>query len=124
MREGMWETFVYTHNQPESNRYDEYLEDTFTHRNLVDVFYGLVHFNISDEPTEAAEGSGLAADVEAPTIVLRGDRDLVISQEMIETTVADIGDNAELVGLEDCAHSPFVDDLDGLLSGVTGFLES
>lgn len=124
MREGMWETFVYTHNQPEPDRYDAYLEDTFTQRNLVDVFYGLVHFNISDEPTEAADGSGIAADIGAPTLVLRGDRDLVITQEMVETTVADIGDNAELVVLEDCGHSPFVDDLDGLLSEVTGFLEA
>lgn len=122
MREGMWDTFVYTHNQPDPDRYEEYLEDTFTQRNLVDVFHGLVHFNISDEPTEAAEGTGDAARIDAPTLVLWGERDQVITEEMARTTVADIGENADLVVLSDCGHSPFIDDIDQLLDEVTRFL--
>lgn len=124
LKEAMWETFVYTHNAPEDDRYEEYIADSFTQRNLVDVFYGLVNFNISDEPTEASAGTGQATEIAAPTLVLRGDRDLVITEEMARTTVEDIGDNAELVVLTDCGHSPFIDDLDQLLDEVTGFLEA
>ena len=59
-----------------------------------------------------------------PTLVLRGERDLVITEEMVEQTVADIGANAELLVLDDCGHSPLIDDLDQLLYEVTTFIES
>ena len=75
-------------------------------------------------PTTVAEGTGKATDIDVPTLVLRGERDLVITEEMVEETVADIGSNAELVVLDDCGHSPLIDDLDQLLHEVTAFIES
>lgn len=123
MRENLWERFVYTHNKPDPERYEEYIEDSFTQRNLVDVDYALVHFNISDESTETAEGTGEVARIEAPTLILLGDRDSDLGEELAQTTVADIGNNADLVVLSDCGHSPFIDDLDQFLNEVTDFLE-
>lgn len=124
LKEAMWETMVYTHNTPEQDRYEEYIEDSFTQRNLLDVYHALVHFNISDEATERAEGSGIASDIEAPTAVLHGDRDLIIPPETGRQIVADIGDNAEFIALEDSGHSPFVDDLEQLLEKMTTFIEA
>lgn len=124
LKEVMWDPFIYTKNAPSDERYDEYMKDALSQRNVVDVFYGLATFNISDESTEASEGTGKAAKIEVPTLVLRGDRDLIISEEMAQTTVEDIGNNAELVTLRDCGHSPFIDDLDQLLTKVTEFLET
>lgn len=124
LREELWERFVYTHNQPDPERYDEYIEDSFTQRNLVDVDYARVHFNVSEESTEVAQGSGEVARIDMPTLVLVGDRDSDLAEEAAKTTVDDIGDNAERVVLTDCGHSPFIDDLDQLLDVLTGFLES
>lgn len=120
---GIWDALIYTHDEPDPERYERYLEDMCTQRNLVDVDYALVHFNLSEEHNGVTDGNGKAGRIDAPTLVLRGDRDQVITEEMAEQVVADIGENAELVVLADCGHSPFVDDLDGLIETVTSFLE-
>jgi len=118
----IWNQLIYTDERPEPDHYDEYVEDMFTQRNRVDVDYALAHFNLSAEHNGVEEGTGDAARIEAPTLVLRGDRDLVIPEEMVEQTVADVGENARLDVLTDCGHSPLVDDLDQLLEHVEGFL--
>jgi pimeloyl-ACP methyl ester carboxylesterase len=66
--------------------------------------------------------SGAVDRIEAPTLVLRGEDDLVVSRAMVEQTVADLGDCAELRHLPGCGHSPLVDDLDRFLEHVEGFL--
>ncbi len=117
----VWNSLIYTDTQPEEDRYETYVDDMLTQRNLVDVDYALAHFNISDEETDYGPGDGRANDVTVPTLVLRGERDLVISEAMVEETVADLP-NAEFVELVDAGHSPFVDDIDAVLDEVEGFL--
>lgn len=124
LREELLDRFVYTYNQPAPERYDEYIEESFTQRNLVDVDYARIHFNISDEPTEVAEGTGEAARIDAPTLVIVGERDNDLAKEGAKTTVEDIGDNADLVVLSDCGHSPFIDNLDQFLDELIDFVES
>ena len=45
----VWNLLIYTHNQPEPDWYEKYLDDMLTQRNFVDVNYALITFNISDE---------------------------------------------------------------------------
>ena len=45
----VWNLLIYTHNQPEPDSYEKYLDDMLTQRNFVDVNYALITFNISDE---------------------------------------------------------------------------
>lgn len=118
----IWNSLIYTQNQPEPERYEAYLDDMLTQRNLVDVDYALAHFNVSTEANEYGEGSGHVESIEAPTLVVRGERDLVISAEMAKETVDDLGDVAEFVELPDAGHSPFVDDLDAVLTEIERFL--
>lgn len=122
--QAVWDQLIYTHNQPAPERYDAYIEDMFTQRNLADVDYALAQFNISPDHNGITEGTGAAPKIDVPTLVLRGERDLVITEAMVEETVADIGENAELVVLDDCGHSPLIDDLDRLLEEVTAFVAS
>lgn len=119
----IWNALIYTHNQPDEATYDEYLDDMLTQRNLVDVDYALAHFNMSHEHNGTSEGSGLIDRIEIPTLVLWGRRDLVVPEYMATTTAAAIGDNAKLVYLENCGHSPLVDDLDTMLATWLEFLE-
>lgn len=120
----IWNQLIYVNNQPEPDHYDEYVADMFTQRNLVDINYALVHFNISTVHNGIREGTGLVEDIEAKTLVLHGEDDLVITEEMVGETLDDLGDTATFVELDGCGHSPLIDDLDQLLSEVEAFFES
>ena len=86
------------------------------------MYHALNIFNISEKYNGLVEGNGLVKNIKLPVLVLRGDRDLVVSEQMTEEIIEDIGDTASFVELKDCGHSPLVDDLDGLLKEITKFI--
>ncbi|MEB9894778.1 alpha/beta hydrolase, partial [Bacillus cereus] len=53
-----YETVIYDKNRPEAARYEAYLDDMLTQRNLMDVYHALNTFNVSVFDHEAAAGSG------------------------------------------------------------------
>lgn len=118
----LYEAVIYDKNRPEEARYEAYLDDMLTQRNLMDVYHALNTFNVSMFDHEAAAGSGAVRRIAAPTLVLRGDRDMVISEAMAAETLADLGEIARFVPLKDCGHSPLVDDPAQLLRAVEAFL--
>ena len=118
----VWNTLIYNNNKPDTDRYDEYVEDMFTQRNLVEVYHALNHFNISNQHNGLEEGTGEAVQIEIPTLVFYGENDNIIPRKMADEIVEDIGDNAQLEILKDCGHSPLVDDLDQLMDKVNKFL--
>jgi pimeloyl-ACP methyl ester carboxylesterase len=120
----VWNTLIYNNNKPDPDRYDEYVEDMFTQRNLVEVYHALNHFNISNQHNGLEEGTGEAAQINVPTLVFYGENDNIIPRKMADEIVEDIGDNAQLEILKDCGHSPLVDDLDQLMDKVDNFLKS
>ncbi|WP_032120736.1 intracellular short-chain-length polyhydroxyalkanoate depolymerase [Clostridium amazonitimonense] len=118
----LWNMAIYTKNKPEDNLYEEYLEDMMTQRNLVDVDYALVNFNMSNEHNGVVKGNGLVDKIDIPTLVFQGDRDYVVPREMGEEIVRGIGKNAKLVILEDSGHSPLIDCMDRLVKEIKQFL--
>ncbi|HKL76330.1 MAG TPA: alpha/beta hydrolase [Halanaerobiales bacterium] len=118
----IWNNTIYTDNQPDPEKYNEYLEDMFTQRNLVDVDYALAHFNISNEHNGLEEGIGKAEKIEAPTLILYGENDKVVTEQMAKDINNDIGENANLQYLKKCGHSPLIDDLDQLLENILNFI--
>jgi len=119
----VWNATVYTKNRPNEDKYREYVEDMLTQRNLAEVYHSLNTFNISNKHNGLIEGNGLAGNIKLPVLVLRGDRDFVITERMAQEIVEDIGNNARFVELKDCGHSPLIDDLDQLLGVISEFLE-
>ncbi|MDQ0268565.1 intracellular short-chain-length polyhydroxyalkanoate depolymerase [Cytobacillus purgationiresistens] len=119
---GIWNAVIYTQNQPSVNRYDAYLEDMMTQRNLADVYHALNIFNISDESNGLAQGSNQAKDLSIPVLILRGDRDLVITEEMTNEIIEDLGGNALFLPLENCGHSPLIDNLSLLIEKIESFI--
>lgn len=117
----MWDKVIYNMNQPEEDRYQEYLEDMLTQRNLVDVYYGLVSFNISNEKHGIYEGNGKVDKIKAPVLVVQGDKDYIVPPEEGIKTVQAIGNNAKLLILHNSGHSPMVGSLDELLQGIVEF---
>lgn len=114
---------VYPHRQPSPERYEEYLDDILTQRNLADVYHGLNVFNISEVDHEAAKGSGAVKLIQAKTLVLWGKDDLVISEQMTREILEDLGALAKPVLLEQCGHSPLIDQLPLLLEQINCFLQ-
>ncbi|MBY0598564.1 intracellular short-chain-length polyhydroxyalkanoate depolymerase [Bacillus bingmayongensis] len=119
----VWDLLIYTHNKPEPERYEKYLDDMLTQRNFVDVNYALITFNISDEHNGVVPGNGHIHRLRVPTLVVQGDRDYVVPQVVGEELAKHLP-NAELVILEDCGHSPFIDCLDEFIKHVTDWLEN
>ncbi|OBY80830.1 3-oxoadipate enol-lactonase [Paenibacillus sp. KS1] len=118
----LYEAVIYDRNQPEEARYETYIDDILTQRNLMDVYHALNTFNVSVFDHEASPGSGAVKRIKAPVLVLRGMQDLVITEAMTRETLADLGDIAEFVPLTGCGHSPLVDDLPQLLDAIESFL--
>ncbi|MCE5171516.1 alpha/beta hydrolase [Paenibacillus profundus] len=120
----LYESVIYDKNRPKEARYEAYIDDILTQRNLMDVYYALNTFNISVFDNEAAAGSGAVKRIAAPTLVLRGERDMVINEAMTTETLADLGDIAQFISLKNCGHSPLVDDLPQLLQAMEAFLSA
>ncbi|WP_147533162.1 alpha/beta fold hydrolase [Bacillus marasmi] len=118
----VWNAVIYNHNQPEPWRYEEYIDDMLTQRNYAEVIHALNMFNISAVDNEAAKGTNQASNIQIPVHVLRGEHDLVVTANMTQEIIADLGEIASYIELKNCGHSPLVDDLGQLLEVITDFL--
>jgi len=119
----LWNMLIYTNNQPEASLYEEYVDDMRTQRNLADVYQALNTFNISPVHNGVSEGTNQARNIQIPVLILRGERDYVVSDEMTKEIMEDIGENGRFVELKDCGHSPLMDNLDLLVETVEQFLQ-
>jgi len=107
----LFNMIIYNVNKPDNQKYEEYLDDMLTQRNLVDVDYALTRFNISNNSNGLVEGTGEVEKIECPTIVVQGDKDLVVPIQMAQGIVNGIGINAHLEIFENSGHNPMVDNL-------------
>ena len=125
-REGLkavWNALIYTHSKPDNEKYDEYVDDMLTQKNLADVYHSLNTFNISDKNNGLSDGTNQAKNLRVPILILRGDRDYVVTEQMTQEIVEDLGDNATYIPMEDTGHSPLIDDLPRLKELIENFLE-
>ena len=125
-REGLkavWNALIYTHNKPDDEKYDEYVDDMLTQKNLADVYHSLNTFNISDKNNGLSDGTNQAKKLSVPILILRGDRDYVVTEQMTKEIVEDLGANATYIPLENTGHSPMVDNLPRLKELIETFLE-
>lgn len=119
----VWDSTIYTFNKPSEERYEKYLDAMLQQRNLVDVDYSLVHFNISDHHNGVVEGTGEVHKITAPTLVIQGKEDLVVPVEMGVGIAEAIGEKAKLELLDNGGHAPMTDDLDRFMNLILSFLE-
>ncbi|WP_164670160.1 intracellular short-chain-length polyhydroxyalkanoate depolymerase [Virgibacillus doumboii] len=118
-----WDMLIYRKDKPDSNRYEKYLEDMTTQRNLAETYHVLNIFNISHVHNGLTEGNGKIGKIEIPIMITRGDEDLVVTKEMTDELIEDYGDKAVYKELTGCGHSPLVDDLEGLLETMESFFK-
>ncbi|MYL55230.1 alpha/beta fold hydrolase [Pontibacillus yanchengensis] len=119
----MWNMLIYRNRQPEPKRYEEYVDDMMTQRNLAEVYQALNIFNISPYHNGLTQGTDQAKEIRIPVLVLSGDQDLVITKNMTDEIIEDIGGNVTFKTLHGNGHSPLVDDIEGLVNSMEKFLE-
>ncbi len=109
----LWTTAIYNVRVPEATLLDTYIEESLKQRNLVDVDWALMNFNMSDEHNGVAQGDGTIKQVTTPTLTIFGELDPVITKSMFETT-AEALPNAEKHIFKEAGHSPITDVPDDL----------
>ncbi len=112
----VWDVAVFNVTKPEESYYKELVEDVLTCRFFPDSAWAMHNFNISRENNGVVDGNGLADKITMPVLVIRGESDVIINQEMADETVKAIGDNAQLKIVAGAAHAPFIDKPEEFLS--------
>ena len=119
----MWDMVIYVNNKPDPERYQKYLEDMTTQRNLAECYQALNTFNISAVHNGLVEGKNQVKDINIPVMIAWGENDMVVTKDMTDELIADFGDKALHKELKNCGHSPQIDDLDQLLETMESFFQ-
>ena len=93
----IWDALIYTGEKPEPERYEKYLDDMCTQRNLAEVYQALNLFNISKHDNGLGEGTGEVSQIRIPVLAIRGDRDLVVTEKMTDEILEDYEGRAEFI---------------------------
>ncbi len=118
----VWNALIYHDAQPRPERYERYLEDMLKQRNLVDVDYALIIFNMTSTHNGVAEGTGRQKLVQAPVLVVQGANDRVVPPTWAKETAAALGSKATLIMMQNAGHSPFTDSLKELAGLLADYL--
>jgi pimeloyl-ACP methyl ester carboxylesterase len=108
----IWDALIYNNNKPSEEDYELYLDAIFKQRNLVDVDYALVHFNMTHDSNGVENGSGRMDLITAPIVILHGVNDLVVPMSFAEEMKSYFKDRATFIKLEGAGHSVLTDNLD------------
>lgn len=125
-REGLkavWNAVIYTDKRPDEMKYEEYIDDMLTQRNLADVYHALNTFNISSVDNGINKGTNEAALIEIPILVLYGDRDYVVTEQMTKEIIEDLGHVTRFIRLKNTGHSPMIDDLQQVKTEIEKFID-
>ncbi|MBR7552606.1 alpha/beta fold hydrolase [Allobacillus sp. GCM10007491] len=119
----VWDTAIYTQKQPDPAKYDEYLADIFTQRNIAECYHALNTFNISPVHNGLVEGTNEVEKIDVPVLVLQGNLDYVVLPQMAEEIMEDLTGDVTYQELTGCGHSPMIDDLETLVKTVEDYLQ-
>jgi pimeloyl-ACP methyl ester carboxylesterase len=118
----VWNMLIYNRVQPQPERYDRYLDAMLKQRNLVDVDYALINFNMTERHNGVVEGTNRVSLLKTPVLVVQGAQDMVVPKAWGEQTAELLGPLAKLVLLEEAGHSPITDCPDKLIAIIREFV--
>lgn len=120
MINSIWDQAIYPVNKPSSSDNEYYISETMKQRNLLDIDWGLVTFNMSHEHNGVSQGNGLIEKVVQPVLSLWGDHDYIVPETMVDETIQALP-NGKKVILKNCGHSPLVDCPDEVVNHLVAF---
>ncbi|MDR0832136.1 MAG: alpha/beta hydrolase [Bacillales bacterium] len=101
---------IYTVNEPEATYQEQCVEECLKQRSLVDSDWAISRINMGSEPSAYSLGSNTIQNITIPTYVTQGDKDLLVSETMVNDNVLAL--KAKKIVYSPCGHSPIVDCLD------------
>ena len=105
----IWNAVIYNLKQPSEADYELYLDAMLKQRNLVDIDYSLLMFNMTDKHNGAAEGSNRLKNIQCPVKLIHGMLDFVVPYAWATQAHQDIP-GSTLITLDSTGHSPITDD--------------
>lgn len=114
----IWNAVIYNLKQPSEEDYDAYLDAMLKQRNIVDVDYSLVHFNMTLDHNGVNSGSGRIQLVKASVVIMHGKGDYVVPFTYAEEMKSYFKDQAKLVAFENVGHSCITDNFDLFIQTV------
>lgn len=114
---------LYKYNKPSDEKYSAYIDEMAKQRNLLDIDYALMTFNISHENNGVVDGTGEVDNIKCPVLILQGERDVLVTEEMARYNKTAMGDKAELVIIKNSGHVPLVDNLEVLTESMLKFID-
>lgn len=108
----IWDAVIYNLKKPDEYEYDLYLEAMFKQRNLVDVDYALMVFNMTDQHSGFAQGSNRLELIKSDILILHGEKDFVVPVSYAHQMKEFFKEKAELLIFEHTGHSLVTDDFD------------
>lgn len=112
----LWNAAIYNvGNYPDPELYEQYVAEMLLQRNLVDIDYSLMYFNISNQENAYGKGSGDVYKIKCDVDIVQGKDDLVVPAAMAEGIYEALKPKATLHYLDKSGHNPMVDQLDALV---------
>jgi len=118
---GVWEAAIYNVNVPAE--IDAFIAESLKQRNLVDIDWALMTFNMSDDHNGVVPGDGTAKHIKAPILNIWGQKDYVIPEVMFQQNVAAFPEAESLI-LENGSHSPITDEPDTIVNAIRAFIQA
>lgn len=118
----IWDQTIYTTNKPIDERYELYIDDMLNQKNLIDIDYSLVMYNITKDEVNNIKGDNSISNISAPVLVFQGDNDLVVPSSMADSICTNLKNGCKRVQ-GPWGHSPLVDDLDRLVKEIEDFVK-
>ena len=115
--EMLWNMSIYRNQKPSPEENKLYLSETLKQRNLVDLDWALINFNMSNEHNGYAMGSGAIGSIHCPVTLTCADMDMVVTPATSRENAAAIP-GSQLLEYEKCSHSPLVDCPDRLVADI------
>lgn len=108
---GLWLKAIYNVRKPSPEVLESHVQETLKQRNMFDIYYCVAKHNMTDRFNGLSMGTEELFRIQVPTILIHGADDLLVPVEKAEEQKNALGEQAQLVVLEECGHSPFVDRL-------------
>ena len=118
----VWQAAIYNVKLPEEEALALNLSETLKQRNLIDVDWALMTFNMSHESNGVVEGSGLIDELIAPILNIWSRQDYVIPEVMFKENEA-LLPKAEHLIYDDGSHSPITDFPERLAQDILTFIK-
>ena len=103
-----WNAAIYVNKKPSIKDNKIYIDETLKQRNLVDLDWALIHFNMSDQHNGYSQGTNTIGQITCPVALTCAELDKIVPPGTVRENVAAIK-GSKLIEYKKSGHSPLVD---------------